>query len=164
MIPFYIEGKRVAVILSVNSEFSAGEKPEDLKEVSLAPVEIVSEGGSKGRILIVDDSLMSRTILKNILTKAGYAIVGEAADGEEGVRRYKELSPDLVTLDITMPRMDGLEALTKILEHDPDARAIMITAAGQQDKLIKALKTGAKRFINKPFNEEEILSNIADIT
>ena len=80
------------------------------------------------------------------------------------MRLYEELKPDLVTLDITMPRVDGLEALTRILAMDPEASAIMITAAGQQEKLIKAIKTGAKRFINKPFKEEEILRNIEEIT
>ncbi|MCR4764355.1 MAG: response regulator [Lachnospiraceae bacterium] len=162
MIPFYIEGKEIAVILSVNSDFSAGETPEELKVFSAPGVEPVPDQ-SKGRVLIVDDSMMSRMILKNILTKDGYAVVGEAPDGEEGVKRFEELHPDLVTLDITMPRMDGLEALTHILASDPDAKVVMITAAGQQDKLIQALKTGAKRFINKPFNEEEILRNIEEI-
>ena len=118
---------------------------------------------SKANVLIVDDSRMSRTMLRNILEKANYTVVMEAANGADGVEAYKKCKPDIVTLDITMPQMDGLEALSRILEYDPNAKAVMITAAGQQDKLINALKAGAKRFINKPFNEDEILTNIRDV-
>lgn len=162
VLPVYLEGHRMDVIISINEEFIPGETPEKTSIVSYdAPI----AGGelSLGKILIVDDSRMSRNILRNILEKAGYSIIGEASNGVEAVEVFRECGPDLVTLDITMPQMDGLEALTKILEIDADAKAIMITAAGQQDKLIKALKAGAKRFISKPFNEDEILKNISDV-
>ena len=162
MIPVYLENKKIDVVISVNSEFVAGETPEQLGGVIHRETTPVS-ADSKGNILIVDDSRMSRTMLRNILEKAGYTVVMEAANGADGLEAYKNCKPDIVTLDITMPQVDGLEALRQILTYDPNAKAIMITAAGQQDKLIQALKVGAKRFINKPFNEEEILTNIRDV-
>ena len=163
VLPVILEGHRMEVLLSVNEGFVPGETPEEA-DTEVAAGSAAEDGkGSLGRVLIVDDSRMSRSILRNVLENAGYSIVKEAANGEDAVEAYKECSPDLVTLDITMPKMDGLEALTKILESDADAKVIMITAAGQQDKLIKALKVGAKRFINKPFNEEEVLKNVSDV-
>ena len=89
--------------------------------------------------------------------------MGEADNGRNGGEAYKKCKPDVVTLDITMPEMDGIEALEHILKEDPGANAVMITAAGQQDKLIQALRIGAKRFISKPFNEEEIIKNINEV-
>ncbi len=162
-IPVVLEGHRMDVIISVNEEFIPGEKPEHTGGVISASAPIANEADSLGKVLVVDDSRMSRSILRDILEKAGYSVIGEAANGLDGVNAYKEYKPDLVTLDITMPKMDGLEALNQILSFDADARAIMITAAGQQDKLITALKVGAKRFISKPFNEDEILKNINDV-
>lgn len=162
VIPVYLENKKIDVLISVNSEFIAGEAPEQLGGVTQREASPASEG-SLGNVLIVDDSKMSRTMLRNILEKANYTVIMEAANGVDGLEAYKKCKPDLVTLDITMPQMDGLEALNHILAYDPNAKAIMITAAGQQDKLIQALKVGAKRFINKPFNEEEILTNIGDV-
>ena len=161
-IPVILEGHEIVMIISVNEDFVPGENPEQTGAVVTA-APIANESDSLGKLLIVDDSRMSRSILRNSLEKAGYSIVREASNGEEAVEAYKEVRPDLVTLDITMPKMDGLEALTQILAFDADAKAIMITAAGQQDKLIKALKVGAKRFISKPFNEEEILKNISEV-
>lgn len=162
VIPVYLENKKIDVLISVNSEFIAGETPEQLGDVMQREVAAAS-ADSKGTVLIVDDSRMSRTMLRNILEKANYTVVMEAANGADGLEAYKKCKPDIVTLDITMPQMDGLEALNQILSYDPKAKAIMITAAGQQDKLIQALKSGAKRFINKPFNEDEILTNIQDV-
>ena len=115
-------------------------------------------------ILIVDDSRTSRKILREILEEAGHTIVGESLNGEEGYLKYKELKPDLVTLDITMPVMDGIEALKQLIAFDPNVKAIMITAAGLQSKLIEALKIGAKKFITKPFEKEEIVNNIGEVT
>ena len=109
---------------------------------------------------MVDDSKMSRKMLRAILEEAGYSIIAEATNGAEAVEAYKEHKPDLVTLDITMPVMDGIEALKQLLVINPDVKAIMITAAGQQSKLIKALKIGAKKFITKPFEKEEIITNV----
>ncbi len=115
------------------------------------------------RILIVDDSRTTRRILKQILENIGHEVVGEAANGEEGVARYKELGPDLTTMDITMPVMDGLEALRLIKEHDPNARVIMVSAAGQKHKVLEAMKSGAVEFLLKPFEEEEIVERIKSV-
>ena len=112
------------------------------------------------KILIVDDSRTSRKILRNILEDAGHEIVGEAMDGQDGINKYKDIKPDIVTLDITMPVMDGLEALRKIKEDDPEAKVIMVTAAGQQSKMIDAIKFGASEFVTKPFEAEAIVKMV----
>ncbi|MCD7835627.1 MAG: response regulator [Lachnospiraceae bacterium] len=111
-------------------------------------------------ILIVDDSRTSRKILKTALEKGGFSIIGEAANGEEGYLKYKELRPDIVTMDITMPTMDGIESLSLIKRENKDARVIMITAAGQKEKMVEALKRGADEFIMKPFDEAEVLDTL----
>ena len=111
-------------------------------------------------ILIVDDSRTSRKILRRILEDANHTVVAEAVNGEDGYLKYQELKPDLVTLDITMPKMDGLEALRLIKKHDPDAVAIMITAAGQKEKMILAIKSGAADFISKPYEGSDVVSVI----
>ncbi|MDY2700531.1 MAG: response regulator [Suilimivivens sp.] len=107
-------------------------------------------------IMIVDDSRTSRKILKQILEDSGHTVVGEAVDGEEGYLKYKELKPDLVTLDITMPKLDGLEALQLIKKCNENAKVVMITAAGQKEKMIQAIKYGAAEFIAKPYDEEDV--------
>ncbi|MFW6035823.1 MAG: response regulator [Halothermotrichaceae bacterium] len=109
------------------------------------------------KVLIVDDAAFMRNMLKCILVKADYEIVGEAEDGRDAVDKYKELAPDLVTMDITMPEMNGIEAVEKINNFDHDARIIMCTAMGQKALIIEALKAGAKDFIVKPFNKERVL-------
>ena len=108
-------------------------------------------------VLVVDDSRTSRRILKDILDRAGYKVVGEAINGKEGVAYYVKFRPDIVTMDITMPEMDGIEALRQIKRENPDAKVIMITAAGQKDKMMEAVKLGAAEFIAKPFIEETVL-------
>jgi len=108
------------------------------------------------KILIVDDSRTSRRMLKNVLMELGYEDIEEAVNGEEGFIRYKELKPDLVTMDITMPVMDGIEGLELIKKYDPDAKVVMISAAGQRDKMFKAVKYGAAEFITKPYEKEEV--------
>ena len=115
------------------------------------------------RILIVDDSRTSRKILRNILEEAGHEIVGEAMDGQDGINKYKDLKPDIVTLDITMPVMDGLEALKCIKEDDPNSKVIMVTAAGQQNKMIDAIKLGASEFVTKPFEADEIVKMVSKL-
>ena len=95
------------------------------------------------RILIVDDAAFMRMMIKDILTKNGYEVAGEAADGVEAVEKYKELQPDLVTMDITMPEMDGITALKEIRKIDPDAKVIMCSAMGQQAMVIDAIQAGA---------------------
>lgn len=111
-------------------------------------------------ILIVDDSRTSRKILRRILEDKGYTIVGEAVNGEEGYLKYQELHPDLVTLDITMPKMDGLEALRLIRKYDENAKAVMITAAGQKEKMLLAIKSGAADFIAKPYEGSDVVKVI----
>lgn len=111
-------------------------------------------------VLIVDDSRTSRKILRNILEKACFEVVGEAANGEEGYLRFKELRPDIVTMDVTMPVMDGIESLSLIKKEDPDAKVVMITAAGQKEKMVDAVKRGAKEYIAKPFDESEIVNTL----
>ena len=115
------------------------------------------------KILIVDDSRTSRKILHGILEEAGYEIVGEAVDGQDAVEKFKQLSPDIVTLDITMPVMDGLQALKIIKEENPAAKVIMVTAAGQQSKMIEAIKLGAAEFLTKPFENDVILKLVAKL-
>lgn len=114
-------------------------------------------------ILIVDDSRTSRRILRTILEEAGHTIVGESADGEAGYLAYKELKPDVVTLDITMPKLDGLEALQLIRKHDDNAKAIMITAAGQKEKMLLAVKYGAAEFITKPYDAKEVIQVLENV-
>ena len=160
VLPVVLEGRRLELLIAVDSEFEPGQEAMQLGSVTTE--EDTSEGEG-ARVLIVDDSRMSRQMLRNILEKDGYRVVMEASNGLEGLAAYMKCKPDLVTLDITMPEMDGLEALEKILAYDPKANAIMITAAGQQDKLMRALRAGAKYFISKPFNEDEILANIRKV-
>lgn len=114
-------------------------------------------------IMIVDDSKTSRSILRNILTEHGYEVVAEAENGQEGYEKYCELKPDFVTLDITMPVMDGIETLVKIKEFDPNSKVIMVTAAGQKGKMLEAIKLGAAEFVTKPFETDQIINIIESI-
>ncbi len=109
------------------------------------------------RILVVDDALFMRNMLKEIFDRAGYQVVGEAANGVEAVERYHELRPDLVTMDIVMPLKSGIEALQEITREDPGARVVMCSALGQEALVIEAVQAGAKDFIVKPFKEERVL-------
>ena len=109
-------------------------------------------------VLIVDDSRTSRRILRGVLERDGFEVLDEAANGEEGYLKYKQLQPDIVTMDITMPVMDGIESLTLIKKANPESKVIMITAAGQKEKMVEALKRGADEFITKPFDENEVLN------
>src|SRR5690625_4388092 len=111
-------------------------------------------------VLIVDDAAFMRMMIKDILTKNGYDVVGEAQDGAQAVEKFKELKPDLVTMDITMPEMDGVTALKKIKEFDPQATVIMCSAMGQQAMVIDAIQAGAKDFIVKPFQAERVLEAV----
>ncbi|MDE6674716.1 MAG: response regulator [Acetatifactor sp.] len=118
---------------------------------------------SKGTILVVDDSKMSRRMLRTILEEEGYAVIAEAANGEEGLEAYKQYHPSVVTMDITMPKMDGIAALKEIRAYDGNARVVMITAAGQQQKIIEALKLGAEKFITKPFEQSEVIATMQSL-
>ena len=112
------------------------------------------------RILIVDDAAFMRMMIKDILTKNGFEVVGEASDGAQAVDKYKELKPDLVTMDITMPEMDGIAALKVIQEFDPNAKVVMCSAMGQQAMVIDAIQAGAKDFIVKPFQADRVIEAI----
>lgn len=112
------------------------------------------------KVLVVDDAAFMRLMLKNIIIKDGLNVVGEAQNGVEAVDKYKELKPDLVTLDITMPEKDGLAALKEIRKYDSNAKVIMCSAMGQQALIIEAIQNGAKDFIVKPFDETRVLESI----
>lgn len=112
------------------------------------------------RILIVDDAAFMRMMIKNILTEAGYEIVAEAENGKQAVEKYNELKPDLVTMDITMPEMDGISAVREILKLDGKANIIMCSAMGQQAMVIEAIQAGAKDFIVKPFKPDRVMEAV----
>ncbi|KEZ50101.1 MULTISPECIES: response regulator [Metabacillus] len=112
------------------------------------------------KIMIVDDAAFMRMMIKDILTKNGFDVVAEAADGAQAVEKYKEHHPDLVTMDITMPEMDGITALKEIKKMNPHARVIMCSAMGQQAMVIDAIQAGAKDFIVKPFQADRVLEAI----
>ena len=111
------------------------------------------------KILIVDDSKTSRRFLRNMLEKAGHEIVYEAVNGREGVDKYKELHPDIVT----MPVLDGIDAVSEIMDYDKEAKVIMVTAAGQKNNMVEALKKGASDFIQKPFESDVILEVVQKV-
>jgi two-component system chemotaxis response regulator CheY len=115
------------------------------------------------KILVVDDAAFMRMNVKNILSGEGYEDIIEAENGEMAVKKYKEENPDLVTLDITMPEMDGIEALKKIKENDPDAKVIMCSAMGQQSMVIEAVEVGAEDFIVKPFDKGKIKEAVSKV-
>ncbi|MNM84656.1 Chemotaxis protein CheY [compost metagenome] len=112
------------------------------------------------RILIVDDAAFMRMMIRDILSKNGFEVVGEAQDGAQAVEKFKELHPDLITMDITMPEMDGIAALKEIKKLDPNARVIMCSAMGQQAMVIDAIQAGAKDFIVKPFQSDRVIEAI----
>ena len=114
-------------------------------------------------VLIVDDSTFMRLMIRKILTKHGFAVIGEAKDGEEAVQQYAKLRPNLVTMDIVMPKLNGIEAVKKIIQFDPDAKIVMVTALGQEQLVIEAIKSGAKEFVIKPFNEAQVVNAIANV-
>ncbi|MBP1961099.1 response regulator [Paenibacillus oryzisoli] len=112
------------------------------------------------RILIVDDAAFMRMMIRDILTKNGYEVCGEANDGAQAIEKYKELKPDLITMDITMPEMDGIQALKEIKKIEPNAKVIMCSAMGQQAMVIDAIQAGAKDFIVKPFQADRVIEAI----
>jgi two-component system, chemotaxis family, chemotaxis protein CheY len=111
-------------------------------------------------VLIADDAAFMRMMLRSILTDAGYEVAGEAEDGAEAVSKYRELRPDLTTMDITMPGMNGLDALRAICAADPDARVIMCSAMGQKSMVVESFSAGARDFIVKPFQAERVVSAV----
>lgn len=112
-------------------------------------------------VLIVDDSTFMRASLREIITPHGYQVIGEASNGNEALEAYKRLSPDIVTMDITMPECDGLTALKNIMALNKNAKVVMCTAMGQQAMVMEAVKAGAKDFIVKPFKLDKVLEAVA---
>ena len=115
------------------------------------------------RILVVDDAAYMRRLVSNALTKAGHEVVGEAGDGHEAIERFRTVKPDLTTLCITMPEMDGLAALKELMLLDPAAKVIMCSALGQESKVLESIKLGAKDFVIKPFDTNRLLDAIATV-
>lgn len=108
------------------------------------------------KVLVVDDAKFMRHMIKNILVGMGWEVVGEAADGHEAIAKYKDLSPDVVTMDIVMPGASGIDALKEIRMHDSNAKVVMISAIDQREPLMEALKLGAADYVVKPFEKERV--------
>lgn len=115
------------------------------------------------KVLIIDDAAFMRLSLKTMLEKNEFMVIGEAENGKVGVQKYIELHPDIVTMDITMPDMTGIEALKAIREHDPKAKIIMITAMGQESMVREAVMNGAISFIVKPFKEDQLIKTLSKL-
>ena len=113
------------------------------------------------RVLIADDAAFMRMMIKNILSQNGHEVVGEAENGTQAVSKYAELKPDVTTMDITMPEMDGIAALKGILAADPTAKIVMCSALGQEAKVIESIRSGAKDFVVKPFQQDRVLAAVA---
>ncbi len=112
------------------------------------------------RVLVCDDAIFMRTMISDILSGAGYEVVGEAESGVQAIERYKELRPDLVTMDIVMPDMGGIEAVREIIKADPEAKILMCSAMGQQALVVEAIQAGAKDFVVKPFQPSRVLEAV----
>lgn len=115
------------------------------------------------RVLIVDDASFMRLAIKSILQKSGFEVIGEAENGVAGIKKYQELKPDLVTMDITMPQMTGIDALKEIKKFDPEARVVMVSAMGQEAMVRDAIVNGAKSFIVKPFKEDYVVETFKKV-
>jgi two-component system chemotaxis response regulator CheY len=137
----------------------------DMPSVNDKPPEGVKPEGGAYRVLVVDDSMFIAKQLGQIFTSEGFEVAGTAADGAQGVDKYKELYPniDLVTMDITMPVMDGVSALEKILEFDKNAKVIMVSALGKEDVVKKSLLMGAKSYIVKPLDRKKVLERVVSV-
>ena len=136
---------------------------QDFPTINERPPEGIKADGSAYRVMIVDDSMFVAKQLGQILTSEGYEVVATAVDGKDGVDKYKELAPniDLVTMDITMPRMDGITALEQIMTFDKQAKVVMISALGKEELVKKSLLLGAKNYIIKPLDRKKVLERIA---
>ena len=135
---------------------------QDFPSINERKAEGLREDGTPYRVLVVDDSMFVTKQISQILTSEGFEVVGTASDGQEGLEKYKELYPnvDLVTMDITMPKMDGVAALEQIMDFDKNAIVVMISALGKQDLVKKALLIGAKNYIVKPLDRKKVLERI----
>ncbi len=132
----------------------------DVNKLNAKTPDGLQASGKPFKILVVDDSAFVVKQLTQIFVSEKYEVVGTAENGEEGLLKFKELKPDLVTLDITMPKMDGLTALSKMVEYDSTARVIMISALGKEDMVKKALLAGAKNYITKPLDRKKVLERV----
>ena len=112
------------------------------------------------RVLVCDDAIFMRTMISDILSGAGYDVVGEAESGVQAIERYRELRPDLVTMDIVMPDMGGIDAVREIVKGDPNAKILMCSAMGQQALVVEAIQAGAKDFVVKPFQPSRVLEAV----
>jgi len=135
----------------------------DMPSINDKPPEGTRPEGGAYRVLVVDDSMFIAKQLGQIFSSEGFEVAGTAADGAQGVEKYKELHPDLVTMDITMPVMDGVSALEKILEFDKNARVIMVSALGKEDVVKKSLLMGAKSYIVKPLDRKKVLERVVSV-
>ena len=135
---------------------------QDFPSINERPPEGIRVDGTKVKVLVVDDSMFVAKQLGQILSSEGYEVVATAGDGEEGVDKYKELYPnvDVVTMDITMPRMDGITALEQIMAFDKNANVIMVSALGKEELVKKSLMLGAKNYIVKPLDRKKVLERI----
>lgn len=111
-------------------------------------------------VLVCDDAIFMRTMIADILAAAGYEVIGEAETGVQAVQKYRELKPDLVTMDIVMPDMGGIDAVREICKDDPDAKVLMCSAMGQQALVVEAIQAGAKDFVVKPFQPSRVLEAV----
>lgn len=138
---------------------------QDFPSINERPPEGLNLDGTKKKILVVDDSMFVAKQIGQILTSEGYEVVATAADGKEGVDKYKELCPnvDLVTMDITMPRMDGITALEQIMTFDKNAKVVMVSALGKEELVKKSLLLGAKNYIVKPLDRKKVLERIGAV-
>ena len=138
---------------------------QDFPSINERPPEGLKEDGSCYKILVVDDSMFVAKQLGQILTSEGYEVVATAVDGKDGVDKYKELCPhvDLVTMDITMPKMDGITALEQIMAFDKNAKVVMVSALGKEELVKKSLMLGAKSYIIKPLDRKKVLERISKI-
>lgn len=114
-------------------------------------------------ILIVDDAAFMRMMIRDVLTKNGYEILGEAENGQKAIEKFKELNPDLVIMDITMPEVDGIQAVKEIKKISPDAKVVMCSAMGQQAMVIEAIQAGARDFIVKPFQADRVIEAVKKV-
>ena len=138
---------------------------QDYPTINDRPPEGLKDHGTPYKVLVVDDSMFVAKQLGQILTSEGYEVVATAVDGKEGVDKYKELCPnvDLVTMDITMPKMDGLTALEQIMAFDKNAKVVMVSALGKEELVKKSLMLGAKSYIIKPLDRKKVLERISKI-
>lgn len=138
---------------------------QDYPTINDRPPEGLKDDGTPYKVLVVDDSMFVAKQLGQILTSEGYEVVATAVDGKEGVDKYKDLYPnvDVVTMDITMPRMDGITALEQIMAFDKNAKVVMVSALGKEELVKKSLMLGAKSYIIKPLDRKKVLERISKI-